>query len=173
MPVSLGLLTHTQCTGDAKACGGHLVVVERFTWAVESSSRESVNYFSKMIRAPGGSRVRALDLVLLQFSVERSFPDAQHSSRGLLVASGLPQRTQDCPPFEFVERQQFFFFGGALGGRILQSGWKVCRADERHAAQSNRPLNGVFQFPDVSRPVISHQPAHGVFGKLASHFVLP
>src|SRR5882724_317597 len=105
-----------------------------------------------------------LDVILLELAVQRGLSDAQHARGGQFIASRFTQGAQDGPALEFLERKQLILFGKAVTGGELQIGRQVRGMQDRTSAKSDAALDGIFEFADVARPVVSDKPLHGVFG---------
>src|SRR5258708_14734506 len=104
-----------------------------------------------------------LHIVLLQFAIESRLADPQHACGSKFVAARFAQRAQNRASFQLFERQQFLFLLRAFARRIVQARRQISHVNDRAGAQRHGALDGVLQFADVSRPVVGHQPAHGVF----------
>jgi hypothetical protein len=105
-----------------------------------------------------------LHVVLLELAVQGGLANAKHARGGKLVAAGFAQSAKNRAALQFLEGQDFIFFRDALRGGIVQVGWQIRDAENRPGTQGNGALDGVFQLPDISRPIVGDQPAHGVFG---------
>src|SRR5712692_405746 len=111
--------------------------------------------------------LRGLHVILLQLAVERGLADPQHTRRGKLVSSGFAQRPQNRAPFQFLEGQYLILFRRAFRRWILQVRGQICHMKDGPRTESDGSLDSIFQFANVSRPIVSNQPPHGFFGDRA------
>src|SRR5713226_63306 len=102
-------------------------------------------------------------LVLFELAVESGLADAEQARCGQLVAAGFPQGTEYGAAFELFERHELVTLRHAFDRSVLQVRGQVAHVQDRPGAQRHSALDCVFKLSDVARPVIAHQPTHGVF----------
>ncbi len=114
---------------------------------------------------------------LFHFLKQRVPMDLQHPCRLRLVPTRFLQSLGDEPFFKDIaglEKTPPFSVGEFHLLRTLDDRfeWNVFQMDRLTiCTEDHEPLNEIFEFPDVPRPVVLHEGLHGLRGKSGDPFV--
>ena len=109
---------------------------------------------------PAANRTSVHDLVAFQLVVKRGPIDSQRGRRLFNIAVLPLECGNDCAALQFAERNIWNFPIFRLSGIALHPG-KILLIEHAIAAGHDRPLDDIFQFPDITWPVISNQQFQG------------
>src|SRR5271166_1926719 len=126
-----------------------------------------------LLQCLGRSHLRAAtDVIALELSIQGGAADTEHLTRHCLVSLHLFEDALNRRPFNVLQVGRGHRIGdyadrhfGGRGGRC-DGGRQIPEIDDLAIAQCHGPLDAVFQFANVSRPVILQQALHRSMGHL-------
>src|SRR5579863_1422808 len=109
-----------------------------------------------------------LPLVLLEFAVKRGLADSEQPCGGELVATSFAESAENGATLHFIERKKLVVLRRSFAHAMLEIGRQISDMEQGAGGKSDRALDSVLKFADISRPVVRDEARHGILGDLES-----
>ena len=95
-------------------------------------------------------------IVMFELAIQRGLADTKNLGRGHFIVIGFAQGAENGAALQFFERKDFVFCGQLIHGGVVQAGRQLSDVNQRAGADRHSASDGILEFADVARPVVSH-----------------